>query len=128
MILGLGLDVTELSRITRAWERFGNRFSARILHPEEAARFAALSASRVIFLAARFAAKEAAVKALGTGFGEGVSPSDIAVATGPSGKPELLLHGKAGERARRMGVARTHISITHGRETVAAVVILEGSD
>lgn len=127
MILGLGLDITELSRIARSWERFGMRFAEKILHPEEIARFAELSASKTAFLASRFAAKEAAVKALGTGFSGGILPTDIAVRSGPSGKPALAFSGKAEERARQLGASRLHISLTHGRETVAAVVVLEGT-
>lgn len=126
MILGIGLDITELSRITRSWERFGVRFAEKILHAEERARFQELSASKTTFLASRFAAKEAAVKALGTGFANGITPTDIAVLTAPSGKPSLTFYGKAEEALRQIGATRVHISITHGKETVAAVVVLEG--
>lgn len=127
MILGLGLDITELSRISRAWERFGMRFAAKILHPEELARFAERSASKTTFLASRFAAKEAAVKALGTGFSEGMLPTDIAVLSDSSGKPALVFSGEAEKKARQLGISRLHISLTHGKETVAAVVVLEGA-
>ncbi len=123
MILGLGLDVVELSRMQRSWERFGMRLARRLLHPDEEA---AMRAPEARFLASRFAAKEAAVKALGTGFAEGITPTDIAVRSLPSGRPELALHGKALERAQSLGVTRMHLSLTHGRETVAAVVVLEG--
>ena len=123
MILGLGLDVVELSRMRRSWERFGPRLAQRLLHPSEQS---ALRAPQAQFMASRFAAKEAAVKALGTGFAEGVTPTDIAVQSLPGGKPELILYGKAAERAQALGVQRIHLSLTHGRETVAAVVILEG--
>lgn len=122
MIIGIGLDIVEIPRIARAWERFGQRFAEKILHPDET------TADRRItpqFLASRFAAKEAAVKALGTGFSAGIGPTDIAVITGPGGKPALALHGKALERLRDMGAARSLLSITHGRETAAAVVVLE---
>ncbi|SBV93326.1 Holo-(acyl-carrier-protein) synthase [uncultured delta proteobacterium] len=125
MILGLGLDVTELSRIARVWDKFGIRFAQKILHPDEMARLEQLGGSKVQFLASRFAAKEAAVKALGTGFSEGVLPVDIAVASLPGGRPVLQLHGMARERFQRMGADTTHLSLTHGRETVAAVVIFE---
>ncbi len=125
MILGLGLDVVELSRMRRSWDRFGMRLAERLLHPDETA---ALRPPEAQFLASRFAAKEAAVKALGTGFNNGITPADIAVLSLPSGQPELALHGKAAERARDMKVGRIHLSLTHGRETVAAVVILEGEN
>lgn len=125
MILGLGLDVTELSRITRAWDKFGVRFAQKILHPDEMARLDLPGGSKAQFLASRFAAKEAAVKALGTGFSEGVLPMDIAVVSLPGGRPALQLHGQARERFHRMGADTIHLSLTHGRETVAAVVIIE---
>lgn len=122
MILGLGLDVCELDRIKRSWERFGERFAARILHPNE---LKALPASPVAYLASRFAAKEAAVKALGTGFSQGIWFHDVEVAREASGKPVLKLHGKAAEAAQGMGVTCYHISLTHGRGIASAVVILE---
>jgi holo-[acyl-carrier protein] synthase len=78
------------------------------------------------YVAARFAAKEAAAKALGTGFADGVTQTSIEVRNLPSGAPELLLHGKALEIAGAMGVERLHISLTHGRDIAAATVILEG--
>ncbi len=125
MILGLGLDVVELSRMLRSWERFGMRLADRLLHPDEKS---ALRAPEARFLASRFAAKEAAAKALGTGFANGVNLHDISVRSLATGRPELVLHGGAARRASDMGVVRMHLSLTHGRETVAAVVILEGKD
>ncbi len=77
-------------------------------------------------MAARFAAKEAAVKALGTGFAAGVGPLDVEVVSLSSGKPELRLHGAAARRAGELGAAAAHISLTHERDAAAAVVILEG--
>ena len=125
MILGLGLDVVEISRIKQTWERFGDRFAQRILHADELSRFTHLNSTIVQFLASRFAAKEAAVKALGTGFSNGIAPSDIAVITLPGGKPELQLHNQAQRQYNDMKANRVHLSLTHGKETVAAVVILE---
>lgn len=123
MILGLGLDVTEMSRIRRVWEKHGMRFAEKILHPDE---ISAMREPYPQFLASRFAAKEAAVKALGIGFSDGVAPTDIAVATLPGGKPALRFFGKAEESAKNLRVKHAHISLTHGKETVAAVVVLEG--
>ena len=77
-------------------------------------------------MAARFAAKEAAVKALGTGFAEGIGPRDVAVRSLPSGKPELVLSGKAREKADALGVKKLPLTLTHTRDNAAAVVILEG--
>lgn len=126
MIVGLGLDVVEMSRIDRVWTRFGLAFANRILHPDEFAHLSAMSGSQAQFLASRFAAKEATVKALGTGFSQGVIPVDIAVETLPGGGPRLCLHGGAQARMRLIGATNAHISLTHGKETVAAVVIFEG--
>lgn len=125
MILGVGLDVAELARIREAVDRFGDRFAARILADGESAELPA--GDPIPFLAARFAAKEAAAKALGTGFARGVTLRDISVRSLPSGAPELQLSGAALELARSMGVERTHVSLTHGRDVAAAVVILEGA-
>lgn len=122
MILGLGIDITEISRVTRLWLKYGERFARRVLHPEE---ITALRPPEAQFLASRFAAKEAAVKALGTGFSKDILPRDIAVATLPSGQPELRLHNAAKRRFTELGASRAHVSLTHGKETVAAVVILE---
>lgn len=122
-IVGLGLDVVELDRIRRIWERFGEAFSRRVLTEAEQARLQAGSA--IPYLASRFAAKEAAVKALGTGFRQGVTFQQIEVATLPSGQPELKFSGVAQDTAARLGVSRVHLSLTHGRDTAAAVVILE---
>jgi holo-[acyl-carrier protein] synthase len=122
MIVGLGLDVAELSRIERAWQRHGVRFINRILTQAEAA---AMPPNPVPWLAARFAAKEAASKALGTGFSNGVTFQNMEVRSLPSGQPTLVLHGEALNKAQSMGVGRLHLSLTHGREVAAAVVILE---
>ncbi len=122
MIVGLGLDIVELSRMARSWERFGMRLAARMLHPDE---LAALRPPEARFLASRFAAKEAAVKALGTGFSGGITPLDAVVYTESSGQPSLRFYGKAALRCTELKAARIHLSLTHGRETVAAVVILE---
>jgi len=79
------------------------------------------------FVAARFAAKEACAKALGTGFANGVTMKSIEVRSLPSGAPTLLLSGRAQELANAMGAERLHLSLTHGRDVAAAVVILEGA-
>lgn len=80
----------------------------------------------VAWVAARFAAKEATVKALGTGFSEGITPCEIEVRSTPSGKPELVLHGNAAKKAECLGVRTFHLTLTHTRDNAAAVVILEG--
>ena len=129
-IIGIGLDLIELSRVERGLTRFGGHFLDRIMADGERRAVpgdpAAPTARTVAHVAARFAAKEAAVKALGTGFAEGVGPRDVAVRSLPSGKPELVLSGRARERAEALGVASLHLTITHTRDNAAAVVILEG--
>ena len=101
-IIGIGLDLIELSRMERSLHRFGEHFLNRIMADDERSAVpgdpASPSARAVSYVAARFAAKEAAVKALGTGFAEGIGPRDVAVRSLPSGKPELVLSGKARER------------------------------
>ena len=122
MIVGLGIDTTELDRIEKSYMRHKERFVNRILHPNEAN---ALPKNPVPYLAARFAVKEAAVKALGTGFTQGIQFQDIEVQSEPSGKPVLQLHNRAAEIADSLGASRYHISLTHGRDIASAVVILE---
>ncbi|MFW6324754.1 MAG: holo-[acyl-carrier-protein] synthase [Desulfovibrionales bacterium] len=122
MIIGVGLDVVELDRIKRALERFGTRFSERILSPEELAQ---VPSNPVPFLSSRFAAKEAASKALGTGFTGGVTFHSLKISSLPSGEPVLTFKDGALERSRALGVNNIFLSITHGRDVAAAVVILE---
>ncbi|MBU1229704.1 MAG: holo-[acyl-carrier-protein] synthase [Proteobacteria bacterium] len=124
MILGIGLDVAEIPRIRDSLARFGERFTGRVLTKAEAAGMPA--ARPEAYVAARFAAKEACAKALGTGFAGGVALTSIEVLSLPSGAPTLRLHGKALEIASGMGVERIHVSLTHGRDIAAATVILEG--
>lgn len=122
MIVGVGLDVVELERIARLLERFGPAFTHKILTSGERE---AMPAHATAYVAARFAAKEAAVKALGTGFTQGIGLQHIEVHKEPSGQPVLRLYGPAATRLAALGAARTHLSLTHGRDTAAAVVILE---
>lgn len=125
MILGLGLDLAEIGRIRESFARHGERFLRRILTPAEAAAMPQVNPEA--YLAARFAAKEACAKALGTGFADGVTLHDMEVSRLASGAPQLALSGRAAEVAKALGATRLHLSITHGRDTAAAVVILEGS-
>lgn len=125
MIVGTGVDLAEVGRIQRAAERFGPRFIERVFTPREIA-YAERKANRYERYAARFAAKEAGMKAIGTGWRRGVRWRDFEVANLPSGKPTLLFHGKAAEFAARLGVSNVALSITHTKETALAHVILEG--
>ncbi|WP_028576996.1 holo-[acyl-carrier-protein] synthase [Desulfomicrobium escambiense] len=122
MIIGVGIDIAELDRIARSYERFGGKFCARIL---TAAESSAMPGNAVPFLASRFAAKEAASKALGTGFSQGVTFQDIEVRSDDLGKPTIHFHNAAQARFRELGAARAHLSISHGRDNAVAVVILE---
>jgi holo-[acyl-carrier protein] synthase len=124
MIKGLGIDTIELSRIARVYERYGERFLNRIYGPEERV-YALRYADPVPRLAARFAAKEACMKALGTGWNFGVRWRDIAVVNERGGKPMLTLEGKAKDFFTTLGGERIHLSITHGKEHATAVVIFE---
>ncbi|MEQ8318369.1 MAG: holo-ACP synthase [Phycisphaerales bacterium] len=125
MILGHGVDLTEVSRIKRSVERFDERFLERVFTEAER-EYAGKGPRRFERLAARFAAKEAVFKALGTGWAEGAGWTNIEVAREASGKPTLVLHGKAQEMARAMGVKWWHLSLTHTKTTAMASVIAEG--
>ena len=125
MIQGTGFDLTALSRIASLLERYGDRFLTRVLTERERESLPSASAGRTAYVAGRFAAKEAAVKALGTGFSEGVGMHDVEILPLASGRPELHLHGAAAARAESMGVRTVHVSISHERDVGGAVVILE---
>lgn len=124
MIVGTGIDLAEVSRIRASIERFGNRFIQRIYTPLEIA-YVERKANRYERYAARFAAKEAGMKAIGTGWRRGVRWQDFEVANLPSGKPTLRFHGVAAEVARKLGVRNVALSLTHTAETGMAHVILE---
>ena len=125
MIVGTGLDVAEVSRIQQAIERYGRRFIERIYTPAEIA-YVERKANRMERYAGRFAAKEAAMKAIGTGWRRRVRWRDFEVANLPSGKPTLRLHGEAGRIAKGLGVTSISLSMTHTASQGVAFVILEG--
>jgi len=124
MIKGIGVDTIELERIARVYDEYGARFLNRIYAPAEQ-EYALRYKDPVPRLAARFAAKEACMKALGTGWSNGVRWRDIVVVNAPSGKPELKLLGKAQEFAELQSVAHIHVSITHSKEHAMVIVIFE---
>lgn len=124
MIVGTGVDLVETSRIEEAMERHGTRFIERLCTPEEIA-YCDKFKNRAERYAARFAAKEAAFKALGTGWGKGVRWRDVEVTHQASGKPELSLTGRAQELAEQLGVARMQISISHADHYAMAQVVFE---
>jgi holo-[acyl-carrier protein] synthase len=122
VIVGLGIDVASIPRIAQSLERFGDRFWTRILTPNEQADLAG-RVDRATAMAGRFAAKEAASKALGGP--RDVLWHDIEVRKGPLGAPVLELRGRALPYLERLRIARSHLSITHDAGVAAAVVILE---
>jgi holo-[acyl-carrier protein] synthase len=124
VIVGTGVDLAEVPRIKASIERYGQRFILRIYTPAEIA-YVERKANKFERYAARFAAKEAGMKAIGTGWRRGVTWQDFEVANLPSGKPTLLLHGVAARFALKLGVKNISLSLTHTRELGMAHVILE---
>lgn len=124
MVIGLGTDLMEIERIQESIERYGNRFLERVFTPGEIEFCMRKKASAESF-AARFAAKEAGAKALGTGISRGVNWKEIEVRRQPGEKPTLHWSGRAAERARMMGIVRTELSLTHSRSVAMAVVVVE---
>jgi holo-[acyl-carrier protein] synthase len=124
VILGTGVDLAEVPRIKASIERYGEKFIRRIYTPAEIA-YVERKANKFERYAARFAAKEAGMKAIGTGWRRGVTWQDFEVANLPSGKPTLLLHGVAARFAEKLGVKNVALSITHTAELGMAHVILE---
>jgi len=126
MILGIGTDIVATDRLDRMVDQYGDRFLYRVFtrrEVETAEQRATLSER----LGTRFAAKEACMKALGTGWRGGVQFTNIEVRKHPSGMPELVLTGVAKERAEKLGVERIHVSLSHESEMAMAVVIIEGA-
>ena len=126
MIIGSGVDLCEVPRLKSATERHGERFLQRIFTASEIA-YCGSKANSFERYAARFAAKEAGMKALGTGWRKGVTWHDFEVTRQPGGRPTLELHGRAKEIANQMGVAHISLSLTHTAEQALAMVIFESA-
>ncbi len=124
MIVGTGVDITEVARIHHAVERFGERFLKRVFTPDEV-RYCLSRPNADERLAARFAAKEAGMKAIGTGLRLGVTWQDVEVIRQLGGRPGLQFHGKAAEFAAALGCQRTNLSLSHTKDQAIAFVILE---
>ncbi|MBV8053462.1 MAG: holo-[acyl-carrier-protein] synthase [Acidobacteriaceae bacterium] len=124
MIVGTGIDIAEVPRIAKSIERFGDRFLQRVFTAGEI-RYCDSKANRVERYAARFAAKEAAMKAIGTGWNFGVTWRDVEVSRLPGGRPTINFHGKAAEFASKLGARNVALSISHTEEIAIAQVILE---
>jgi len=124
MILGIGTDLAEVARIDQSIKRYGDRFLRRVYTERERA-YALSKANSAERFAARFAAKEAGMKAIGTGWNRGVTWQDFEVANEPSGRPTLRLQGVARRIAEQLGMTSISISLTHTKELAFAIVILE---
>jgi holo-[acyl-carrier protein] synthase len=124
MLLGTGVDLIEVERVAQSIERFGERFLNRIYTPREIAYCNSKRRGAESF-AARFAAKEAGAKALGTGMNFGVSWKEIEVARALTGRPSLELSGRARHIADRLGVRTISVSLTHTAQIAMAMVIME---
>ena len=123
MILGIGTDIVQVARMERNLHRFGGRFPRRILTPNELRDFDRVR-QRAHFLAKRFAAKEAAAKAFGTGFRDGLLPRHIGVGHDALGRPCLEFLGPAVQLRARLGAAVDHLSIADERDYAVAFVVL----
>ena len=124
MILGTGVDIAEVPRIRESIERFGDRFLRRVFTEGEV-RYCEHKVTRYESFAARFAAKEAGMKALGTGWSHGVRWRDIEVVRPKGQRPTIQFHGEAAAIAARLGTKNIALSITHTSEQALANVILE---
>lgn len=127
-IVGHGVDLVETARIGRLVETHGERFLSRCFAPGELAHADARPKRRMEHLAARFAVKEAVLKALGTGWSGGIQWTDVEVRSDASGKPTLALHGEAARIARELGAQSWSISITHAAGLAVASAIASGGD
>ena len=128
MIFGIGTDLVELKRVADTYARFGRHFVERILMPEEVAHFervAHTEARAVRFLAQRFAAKEAIVKALGTGFAHGVWVRDCGIVQNAWGRPEVAWSERGRTLRDSLGGGRGHVTLTDEAGLVLAVAVLE---
>jgi holo-[acyl-carrier protein] synthase len=124
MVIGVGIDIIEISRIADVLTRRGDRFRDRVFTPGEI-EYCESAGSKHSSYAARFAAKEAAMKALGKGWFDGISWTDIETARTESGPPVLRLGGGALERFLELGGKRIHLSLSHSRDMAIAQVVME---
>jgi len=125
MIVAIGIDLVEISRIAEVFARRGDRFRKRVFTDLEI-DYCERRAPKLASYAARFAAKEAVMKALGTGWSEGVAWRDIEVVSELSGKPAIQIRGRALQRMKAIGAATVHLSLTHSGDMAIAQVVLEG--
>ncbi|MFY9398401.1 MAG: holo-ACP synthase [Desulfomonilia bacterium] len=125
MIVGVGIDIVDTSRVQSLIERHGERFERRVFTPAEIS-YCRRKRHPFPHYSARFAAKEAAAKALGTGFGRGIRFTDIAIEN-EGDAPRIVLRNRAREIADELGVSRLHVSLSHERSSAVAMVVLEAA-
>ena len=123
MIYGIGTDVVQMERVQKIFDRHGERFVEHLLMPQERAAFGD-HRRPVRFLAMRFAAKEAIVKAMGTGFSGGMWIRDCGVAPNALGKPEIIWSDRGQERCEELGIGEGHVTLTDEAGLVVAVAVL----
>lgn len=123
MIFGIGTDILQVARVAAAYERFGKRFAERLLMPEELRQFHD-SQQPVRFLAMRFAAKEAIVKAMGTGFAHGMWLRDSGVQPNPLGRPEIVYSERGRAVCERLGIGDGYLTLSDEAGLVVAMVVL----
>lgn len=124
MIFGIGVDVLEAARIKKVYDRFGEHFVERLLMPGERAQMERTK-RKERFLAMRFAAKEAIVKAMGTGFAHGMWIRDVGVVQNQWGKPEVVYSERGEKMRQRLGIGDGHVTLTDEAGLIVAVAVLE---
>jgi holo-[acyl-carrier protein] synthase len=123
MIFGVGTDLLEVARVERVWNRFGERFATRVLLDEELELFAE-SSNRVRFLAMRFAAKEAIVKAMGTGFANGMWVRDVGTVPNELGQPQVIYSARGAAMCAKLGIGNGYLSLTDEAGLILAFAVL----
>ena len=124
MIFGIGTDILRVERVASAYERFGDRFPQRLLLPEEHEWFKRTK-NPVRFLAMRFAAKEAIVKAMGTGFANGMWLRDSGTVPNQFGRPDIIFSPRGQKKCAELGIGGGHLTLTDEAGLVVAVAVLE---
>jgi holo-[acyl-carrier protein] synthase len=127
MIFGIGTDILRVDRVAATYKRFGDHFVDRLLLPEEKKLFA-LSKNPVRFLAMRFAAKEAIVKAMGTGFSNGMWLRDSGVSPNSLGRPDIIFSERGRLKCKELGIAGGHLTLTDEAGLIVAMAVLEKQD
>jgi holo-[acyl-carrier protein] synthase len=127
VIFGIGTDIVEMSRMEATWLRFGEHFARRILMDEEMELFKQTN-QPVRFLAMRFAGKEAAVKAMGTGFAHGVWLRDVGITRNEWGRPLIIWSERGQKVCKNLGIGKGHVSLTDEAGLVMAFAMVEAAD